>query len=85
MKIGTDAAASEFFTDEGYDLDFKNKEKDKSKLISGEKLAELYKELVKEYPLVFVEDPFDEDDFESFAKLTAGIFVVTTILSGLRL
>jgi enolase len=30
----------------------------------------LYKNLVDHYPLVTIEDPFDQDDFESYIKMT---------------
>jgi len=73
VKIGMDVAASEFFTKEGYDLNFKEKNNDKSQVISGEKLADLYKQYASEYPIISIEDPFDQDDFESYAKLTAAI------------
>ena len=30
----------------------------------------MYQELIKEYPIISIEDPFEENDFESFSKLT---------------
>ena len=63
-----DAAASEFYKDGKYDLDFKNPNSDPSKWLTGEQLAELYYGFVKKFNMVFVEDPFDEDDWESFSK-----------------
>ncbi len=38
--------------------------------LSREELIELYKELVTSYPIVSIEDPLYEDDFEGFATLT---------------
>jgi len=73
VKIGMDVAASEFYVDGKYDLDFKTKNNDKSHVLTGEQLAELYKEFIKEYPIISIEDPFDQDDWESYAKLTAAI------------
>jgi enolase len=74
VVIGMDVAASEFWKDgKGYDLDFKTKNNDGSKVLSGEKLAELYQEFIHKYPVVSIEDPFDQDDFESYAKLTAAV------------
>jgi len=73
VKIGMDVAASEFFTEGSYDLNFKEKNNDKSQVISGTQLAHLYTDWVKEYPIISIEDPFDQDDFESYAKLTAAI------------
>jgi len=40
------------------------------KKITREKLADVYEQLVKTYPLKSIEDPFQEDDFEAFAELT---------------
>jgi len=73
VKIGLDAAASEFFTeDKRYDLNFKEKN-DGSAIITGEQLAAHYKDLIAKYPIISVEDPFDQDDFESYHKLTDAI------------
>jgi enolase len=73
IKIGMDVAASEFFKDGKYDLDFKNPESDASKYLSGEELANLYKSFINEYPIVSIEDPFDQDDWESYHKLTSSV------------
>ncbi|RIB13539.1 enolase C-terminal domain-like protein [Gigaspora rosea] len=40
---------------------------DKSKWLSGEKLANLYKEFIQEYPIVSIEDPFDQDDWSAWS------------------
>jgi len=81
VKIGMDVAASEFFTEaKKYDLDFKTKNNDGSQVLSGEQLANLYKEFVKEYPVISIEDPFDQDDWESYARLTADVGIDTQIV-----
>lgn len=41
--------------------------------ISGDQLKDLYKSFVSEYPIVSIEDPFDQDDWEHYAKLTTEI------------
>lgn len=74
IKIGMDVAASEFYKESGhYDLDFKNQNSDKSKWLKGDKLADLYKEFIKEYPIVSIEDPFDQDDWEAWSNLTGSV------------
>ncbi|KAJ3160249.1 hypothetical protein HDU86_001087 [Geranomyces michiganensis] len=73
IHIAMDVAASEFYKDGKYDLDFKNPDSDKSKWLSGEALADLYKSYLKDYPIASIEDPFDQDDWESYAKLTADV------------
>jgi len=40
-----------------------------NKNISKEELMSIYRNLIKEYSLFSIEDPFDEEDFESFKKL----------------
>lgn len=69
MKIAMDVASSEFYKSEEkkYDLDFKNPDSDKSKWLSYEQLADLYKGLTEKYPIVSIEDPFAEDDWEAWS------------------
>ena len=71
IKIGMDVAAAEFYTeDKMYDLDFKTENNDGSMKKSGEEMIEMYKEFCSEYPIVSIEDPFDQDDFENTGLLT---------------
>lgn len=71
IEIGMDVAASEFYKDGQYDLDFKNPNSDKSKWLSPEKLQALYQEFIKDFPIVSIEDPFDQDDWSAWASITA--------------
>ncbi|OIT30102.1 PREDICTED: enolase [Nicotiana attenuata] len=74
VVIGMDVAASEFYgKDNTYDLNFKEENNNGSQKISGDQLKDLYKSFVSEYPIVSIEDPFDQDDWETYAKLTAEI------------
>eukprot|EP00595_Chromulina_sp_UTEXLB2642_P002689 CAMPEP_0196765328 /NCGR_PEP_ID=MMETSP1095-20130614/7996_1 /TAXON_ID=96789 ORGANISM="Chromulina nebulosa, Strain UTEXLB2642" /NCGR_SAMPLE_ID=MMETSP1095 /ASSEMBLY_ACC=CAM_ASM_000446 /LENGTH=456 /DNA_ID=CAMNT_0042123191 /DNA_START=34 /DNA_END=1404 /DNA_ORIENTATION=- len=74
VKIGMDVAASEFLTKEGnYDLDFKTPNNDGSLSLSGPKLAELYKDLISKYPIVSIEDPFDQDDWANYTSFTSAV------------
>ncbi|XP_056283962.1 gamma-enolase isoform X2 [Pseudoliparis swirei] len=77
VVIGMDVAASEFYRDGKYDLDFKSPP-DPERRISGEELADIYQGFVNNYPVVSIEDPFDQDDWEAWSRLTAqvGIQVV---------
>merc|ERR1711957_709444 len=67
-SIGLDVAASEFKVKgkDEYDLDFKYD----GNIISGTALGDLYQSLAKDYPIVTVEDPFDEDDWSNWSKFT---------------
>jgi len=69
VSLAMDCAASEFFKEGFYYAP--------QKMSAGE-LLEYYLHLVKKYPLISIEDPFDEEDFDSFAKLRerSGVQVV---------
>ncbi|SCM23059.1 enolase, putative [Plasmodium chabaudi adami] len=75
VKIAMDVAASEFYNSDTktYDLDFKTPNNDKSLVKTGQELVDLYVDLVKKYPIISIEDPFDQDDWEHYAKLTEAI------------
>jgi len=73
VKIGMDVAASEFFSNGKYDLDFKTKNNDGKHVKTGEELIHMYKDFVKDFPVISIEDPFDQDDWDSYARLTADI------------
>lgn len=68
MGIAIDAASSEFYKDGKYDFDFKNPNSDPSKWMTGEQLADLYVKLIEKYPIVSLEDPFAEDDWDAWVK-----------------
>nr|ABC96322.1 enolase [Blattella germanica] len=71
IEIGMDVAASEFFREGKYDLDFKNPNTDKSKWIDKDQLTALYMEFIKEFPVVSIEDPFDQDHWDAWTAMTA--------------
>ena len=74
IKVGMDVAASEFYTeDKMYDLDFKTADNDGSQKISGDALLDMYKEFCELVPMVSIEDPFDQDDFDSYGKMTTAM------------
>merc|ERR1712127_914045 len=67
-SIGLDVAASEFKVkgEDAYDLDFKYD----GNVISGDDLGALYQSLAADFPIVTIEDPFDEDDWTNWSKFT---------------
>ncbi|KAJ1331235.1 enolase [Microdochium nivale] len=69
INIAMDVASSEFYKEDAkkYDLDFKNPDSDPSKWITYEELAAMYSDLCKKYPIVSIEDPFAEDDWEAWS------------------
>lgn len=72
VRIGMDVAASEFYDADkkSYNLTFKSKE---ATWKSGKEMIEYYNELVNKYDIASIEDPFDQDDWDSYTKLTAAI------------
>eukprot|EP00933_Yihiella_yeosuensis_P012010 TRINITY_DN119_c1_g2_i2.p1 TRINITY_DN119_c1_g2~~TRINITY_DN119_c1_g2_i2.p1 ORF type:complete len:471 (-),score=140.94 TRINITY_DN119_c1_g2_i2:249-1607(-) len=66
VKIGTDVAASEFYKNGKYDLDFKNPQSKESDWKTGAEMSTYYQEWFKKYPFVSIEDPFDQDDWEAY-------------------
>ncbi len=62
VSLGIDVAASEFYKDGYYYLDNK-------KLTTSELIA-FYEKLVDTYPIISIEDPVDENDWEGFQEIT---------------
>lgn len=75
IEIGMDVAASEFCKEGKYDLDFKNAASDKAAWLEPEKLADLYRSFIADYPIVSIEDPFDQDDWAAWTALTASVSI----------
>ncbi|UVY83176.1 phosphopyruvate hydratase [Brachybacterium sp. NBEC-018] len=63
VALALDVAASEFFSDGAYTFEGAKK--------SSEEMAAYYAELVASYPLVSIEDPLDEEDWEGWKTITA--------------
>ncbi|KAJ8392909.1 hypothetical protein AAFF_G00071130 [Aldrovandia affinis] len=72
VVIGMDVAASEFYRDGKYDLDFKSPP-NPDRHISADELSEIYQSFVNDYPVVSIEDPFDQDDWPAWSQLTASV------------
>ena len=62
VYLALDCAASEFFDNGLYHIDKKNLTKDE--------LLDYYIYLIKKYPIISIEDPFEENDYDSFRKLS---------------
>lgn len=62
LRIGLDAAASQFYKENNYIVDGKN--------YSAEELKDFYLKLVNTYNILAIEDPFSEESFDNFAALT---------------
>jgi len=62
VKFAMDAAATSFYDKGRYAI--------RGKRITPEQLLEVYEELCENYPIVSIEDPFMEEDFDMFAAAT---------------
>lgn len=78
VEVGLDVAASEFkvkssgFGEEAtYDLDFKaaDADKDKSRTLTASQMQDFYASLIKDFPIVTIEDAYDEDDWENWSGI----------------
>ena len=64
VNLGIDVAASEFYEDGIYYLKGENKK------LTTEELIDFYEELITTYPIISIEDPVDENDWEGFKLIT---------------
>lgn len=62
--LGIDVAASEFYCDGLYNL------KGEGRSLNTDELINYYEELINQYPIISIEDPVDENDWEGFSKIT---------------
>ena len=62
VSIALDVAASEIYEEGFYTID--------DKKLNFDELCSYYKSLIDKYPIVSIEDPVVEDDFDGFAKMT---------------
>ena len=62
VALALDVAASEFFEDGSYSFEGGSK--------SADEMAAYYAELVEAYPLVSIEDPLNEDDWDGWRSIT---------------
>ncbi len=65
--LGIDVAASEFYKDGKYELVGENK------TLTTDELIDYFENLVSEYPIISIEDPVDENDWDGFQKITERI------------
>lgn len=65
VALALDVASSEFYDNGSYK--FEGSE------LSGEEMAQVYAELIDEYPIVSIEDPLDENDWDGYVNLTREI------------
>jgi enolase len=72
IALAMDVAASEFFKDGSYAFEGGSK--------SAEEMTAYYADLVASYPIVSIEDPLDEDDWDGWKAITEQIGTKTQIV-----
>jgi len=63
VSIALDVASQEFLHEDGYHID--------GGVMSGSELGRLYSAWLDSYPIVSIEDPFGEDDWDAWSEFTA--------------
>jgi enolase len=63
--LALDIASSEFYVDGKYKLSSEDR------ILTADELSSYYKQLLVEYPIFSIEDPFSENDFDAWEKFTA--------------
>lgn len=71
VQIALDCAASEFYRDGKYYPDEEPR--------SREQMVEFYKDLADRFPIISIEDPFAENDWEGFKEITKTLPKITII------
>ena len=64
VNLAIDVAASEFYENGKYNL------KGEGKILTTDELIKYYESLIEKYPIISIEDPVDENDWEGFQKIT---------------
>ena len=64
IYIAIDAAASELYDGQIYELKGENKK------LNTDQLVKYWDDICKKFPIVSIEDPFDENDWDGFKELT---------------
>jgi len=68
VALALDAAASEFYDKEQKLYVFRNGDK-----MTSDQITAMYEQWVDTYPLVSLEDPLDEEDWDGWVKITADL------------
>tara|TARA_Y100000034_G_scaffold100966_1_gene124892 strand:- start:276 stop:1469 length:1194 start_codon:yes stop_codon:yes gene_type:complete len=76
IKIGLDMAASSLYNGKNYEYKRFAKFKQK-KIMDKEEQINFVEKLIKNYDLVYVEDPLEEDDFDGFEQLNKKTCLIT--------
>jgi enolase len=71
IQIGLDVAASEFYDAKTNSYNLSKKSGKNDRILTPDQLTDHFASLASNYPIVSIEDPFDQDDFASYVKMQA--------------
>ncbi len=69
IVIALDCASSELY-DEGDRKGYKFWKSNPSKILTADEMIEIFKDWISKYPIVSIEDPLDQNDWEGYARMT---------------
>jgi enolase len=72
IAIALDCASSELF-DEGGKKGYKFWKSDPDKLFTADEMIDIYTKWVDKYPIISIEDPLDQNDWEGYVKMTKAL------------
>jgi len=61
-QIGLDVAATQFYKNRKYNFE--------GKKMAPKEFLNFYKKIIRDFPILFIEDPYAEEDFDGFASIT---------------
>jgi enolase len=73
VRFALDCAASEFYRDGKYEIQ-------PDKQLTRSELLDFYKDLISKFPIISIEDPFSEDDWQGFEDFTKEVGDKITIV-----
>lgn len=72
IKICLDAASSEFYENGKYEVDGKS--------LSSDELIRYYEDICQRFPIISIEDPLSEDDYDGFVNITKALGSKVTLV-----
>ncbi len=67
INLAIDAAASEFLQNDGYHLDAEGR------VLQAEEMVDYYETLIREFPIISIEDGLGENDWEGWKAMNRGL------------
>ena len=77
VKFAIDAAASEFYSSKA-----RKYEVESGRMLSASEMVDYYAKLAKDFPVISVEDPFEQESFSAFAELTRKLAMMSVQVVG---